>query len=170
MGGPVTTVYNWRGFRDAVGTPVDEFQLTGNFPVTAGSTLVRSILTVEVQEVANFPHFPPVPALPVVASYYQATNTTALGGLPNQRAQDTDFVCSGVPQFFADFGVTSAVQSDLTWQASITFDVKSQRKALVSNPSFAISIGWVVSATGGNNRVRLITGSAVLRTLWEHHI
>lgn len=166
----MTTIRVWRGYSQNLYNPWEDTQFTGNFPELAGHTLVRTLLTVELQEFGNFPAFPPLPALPTGVGYYQAVNTTSIVGLPDHTNFDVDWVCYGVPQFFADFGGTSAVQSDLLWNASITFDVKSQRKALVTNPSFVVSIGKLGAPFGGLSRARQLTGSVTMRTLWQHDI
>lgn len=166
----MTVIRVWRGYTANLYNPFEDTQFTGNVPVLAGHTLVRTILTVELQETANFPHFPPLPPLPVAVGYYQAVNTGSLVGLPAQTNLDVDWVCYGVPQFFADFGVTSTLQSDLVWQASLTMDVKSERKALIANPSFTVSIGKMGAPFGGLSRARQLTGSVTFRHLWQHNI
>jgi hypothetical protein len=169
-GRDVTIVRNWRLFSGSIQAEGVEGQLTGNYPVLAGYTLVRSILTVQFWEFLNVAHFPPLPPLQIACGYYQAINTTSLVGLPTIGDGDHDWVCYGVPQFFADFGVTSAVQSDLCWQASISFDVKSERKALVANPSFCVAFGRLEFPAGGLTRNRSVTMTATLRALWQHSI
>lgn len=170
MGGYVTIVRQWRGAQGYIYVPANSGQWTGNFPVLPGHTLVRTILTVQLWEFYNTPNFPPLPPSPVHVAYYQSINTTSLSGIPAAANLDADFVASGTPEFFADFGVTSAVQSDLTYHASIMVDVKSERKALVSNPSYGVSFANTNAPPGGLSRVRDCTFSFVMRTLWEHNI
>jgi hypothetical protein len=169
-GHQVTLIRQWRGAAGDLYVPQGQSQLTGNFPAIVGETLIRTLLTVQLWEFFNTPSFPPLPPGPVAVGYYQNINSSSLSGIPTISNLDADHVCSGVAEFFADFGVTSAVQSDLTYHASITFDVKSERKALVSNPSFGVSFANIGGGFGGLSRVRQCTFAYVMRALWQHNI
>jgi hypothetical protein len=170
MGVHVTIIRVWKGGFGQIELPTNQGTWTGNWPVLAGHTLVRTLLTVHLMEFFNTPSFPPLPAVAVRVAYYQAVNTTSPIGLPDALNGDADFVASGSPQWFADFGVTSAVQSDLNFHATADFDVKSERKALVANPAWTVSFSNLGAPPGGNMRVRLCTMSFSIRTLWQHQI
>lgn len=148
----------------------DEGHQVWTVPVSANSTLVRTLAWFQLVESFNEPAFPTTVGVPVGLAVYHARNAIGQDLEPDLSDQSTDWVLWSMPEWSADFGVTSAVQSDLSFHAWSHVDSKAQRKILQSNPTVTVAFGPITGNFPPQQGMRLrnFTLSYVLRLLYAH--
>jgi hypothetical protein len=140
--------------------------LTG---AVAGSTLLRTLLWIQLEERVNVPEVSIVPTTPAAAALYHATHSFGNDLQPNIYDYETDWIAYYVPEWFADFGSINATQSDLTYHAHLFVDSKAQRKIVEDDPSCTFAWGPTTGNAPPNagTRLRTMAISAVARFLYQ---
>lgn len=164
----MTLVNHWLGFGDAFPSIGETGSFAVNPAVIEGSTLLRTIGTIELNERYDTATFPPDEPLGVWAGVYQAVNTDDPAGVREASNPDGEWLWHKQIPLFSGFGLVTAVEQQLLYAGYADFDVKGRRLALVDNPCLKISFAGFgnLGDTSWDRGYRQLSGKFSIRQLW----